>query len=81
MYRQLLAGPAEPEDHNNYGVVLLYLGEGANAAAQFRQALSMDPTLFSAHYNLYKLALAGGDQAAAAAEMSACRQLNPGMSR
>ena len=77
-YRQLLAGPAAPEDYNNAGVVQLYLGDSAEAGSQFRRALELDPTLFSAHYNLYKLALASGDAASAAAELRACRQLEPG---
>jgi tetratricopeptide (TPR) repeat protein len=53
-YRQVLARHGDPEDYNNYGVVLLYLGDSETAAAQFRQALALDPTLASARYNLSK---------------------------
>jgi tetratricopeptide (TPR) repeat protein len=77
-YRQTLARHGDPENYNNYGVVLLYLGDSADAAAQFRNALRLDPMLFSAHYNLYKLALKAGDQAAMANELRVCRRLDPG---
>jgi tetratricopeptide (TPR) repeat protein len=76
-YRRLLAIHAEPDDFNNYGVVLLYLGDAAQAGAQFRQALALDPALFSAHSNLYKLARATGDRAAMAVELRICRRLDP----
>jgi tetratricopeptide (TPR) repeat protein len=77
-YRRLLTIQGRPVDYNNYGVVLLYLGDSTAATAQFRQALSLNPALFSAHYNLYKLARAANDQAAMAAELRACQPLDSG---
>jgi Tfp pilus assembly protein PilF len=76
-YQAALARHPDPADSNNYGVVLLYLGRTREAARAFRRALAGDPTLFSAHYNLYKIALAAGDSATANSEMAACSELDP----
>ncbi len=76
-YQVALARHAEPADYNNYGVVLLYLGRTREAADAFHRALAGDPMLPSAHYNLYKIALAAGDTATANSEMAACRELDP----
>ena len=47
-YRRVLAHGQEPADYNNYGVVLLYLGDSDAATRQFRRALQLDPRLLSA---------------------------------
>jgi Tfp pilus assembly protein PilF len=64
-YRRLLAIDAGPKSYNNYGVALLYQGDPATAAAQFKEALLLDPTLSSARYNLSKIAPAPGNGAPA----------------
>ncbi len=68
-YRRALAVHPEALSFNNYGVVLLYLDDSAGAARQFHEALKLDDTLSSAHYNLYKIALAAHDDDAARREL------------
>lgn len=74
-YRRALAVSPDAPSFNNYGAVLLYLDDPAGAAQQFREALRLDPTLASAHYNLYKIALSAHDDATAERELRASREL------
>ncbi len=77
VYRRVLAVYPEAEGFNNYGVAILNTGDNAAAAAAFRQAIRLEPTLASAYYNLYSVELPEGHLPQAVALLQACLKLDP----
>ncbi len=73
-YETARAQSSDPKDDNNYGVVCLHLNQTAKARELFQQAAALEPAMPSAHFNLYKIALAQNDPAGAAAELAKLRQ-------
>ena len=61
--------------HFNRGVALDHLERLAAAAASYERALSLDPTLADAHYNLARVREELGDPRAALQHFSAYRRL------
>ncbi len=75
-YASALNRTPDPKDFNNYGVVLLQLGEVTLARDQFLAAARLEPSMLSPHFNLYKIALAQNNAATAADELRTCRQID-----
>lgn len=66
-----------PDALNGYGIVLADLGRPADAVAQFRRALEIDPNSAPAFQNLGILALRGNDLRAAEGYLGRALALNP----
>ncbi len=77
VYAPALRSVPDAQGFNNYGVVLLQLGEPEAAREQFRSAARLEPAMLSPRFNLYKLALAQHDDPAAADELRACLRIDP----
>ena len=75
-YASALNRTPDPKDFNNYGVVLLQLGEVASAREQFLAAARLEPSMLSPHFNLYKIALTQNNAAAATDELHMCQQID-----
>jgi tetratricopeptide (TPR) repeat protein len=61
----------------HFGILLLILGQIAEAREKFARVVELDPTIADAHYQLGLLALTSGHLDAAAAELEITRQLAP----
>ena len=75
-YASALHHLPDPKDFNNYGVVLLQLGEIEPARDKFLAATRLEPSMLSPHFNLYKIARAQNDAATAADELRACLRID-----
>ena len=77
VYASVLKRVPDPKDFNNYGVVLLQLGETDSARTQFLAAARLEPSMLSPHFNLYRIALAQNDvRTAATDELRACLRID-----
>ncbi|MEO7702143.1 MAG: tetratricopeptide repeat protein [Opitutus sp.] len=76
-YEAALATGPGADVHYNLGVALAALERDDAAAAQFRTALELQPTLADAHYQLGRIAERRGWPADAAKEFEATLQLSP----
>ena len=77
-YRRALAlAPNQPENHYNYGMLLLAQSRELEAIEAFRQALANDPTYVDAHNNLGYLLARAGRTDEAIRELRAALQRNP----
>ena len=77
VYGPALERTPDAKGFNNYGVVLLQLGELDRAREQFQSAARMEPAMLSARFNLFKAASAQRDDPAAADELRACLRIDP----
>ncbi len=75
-YESALDHTPDPKDFNNYGVVLLQLGDVEKAREQFLSAVRLEPSMLSPHFNLYRLALAQNHPAIADDELRACLHID-----
>ncbi len=75
-YASALDRTPDPKDFNNYGVVLLQLGEVRSARNQFLAAVHLEPSMLSPHFNLYKIARAQNDAVTAADELHTCLRID-----
>jgi tetratricopeptide (TPR) repeat protein len=69
--------PQRPAILVNLGVALLRAGLGTRAAEQFQKALSMDPGLAEAHYNLACARALLGDREGAEQALARAAALDP----
>jgi Tfp pilus assembly protein PilF len=77
-YRAVYASPDSPAMRNTLGTVLLALGRGADARAQFARAAALDPGAAYAWNNLCYAWLAEGDFEPAIADCSRALAIDPG---
>jgi len=63
---------------NNLAAALFSSEQYADAAAEFREALKLDPSYENARYNLARTLAAQGDKSAALAELERHLSANPG---
>ena len=68
--RAALAIRDDASARNNLGLLLTRLGTRAEAIAEFRRALALQPTLRPAHNNLLRQLEREGDEAGLAAEQA-----------
>jgi tetratricopeptide (TPR) repeat protein len=73
-----LNDPAQAEDQINWGVALLKLNDPANAFIHFKQAESLDPDSYDAHYDLARLYLVAQKLPEARAQFSLALRARPG---
>ena len=73
-YEMALAELPDSKDLNNYGVVCLHLNDTTHARELFERAAALEPAMPSAHFNLYKIAVAQNDAARASTELARLRE-------
>ena len=80
-FRSTVGGALGPRDYNNAGAGAARLGNFAEAEADFRKALELDPGYAGAHYNLGKLFMDLGRSDLALAAYRQAVTLDPGFAK
>ncbi|HYD47851.1 MAG TPA: tetratricopeptide repeat protein, partial [Terriglobales bacterium] len=71
-------GSDEPESHHNMGIFLSAQGEGAEAEAAYRRAITLEPRAVGPRHNLAMLLIAMGRIDMARTELDALVAIDPG---